>query len=383
MRKKVAVVIPNYKEQLTELEEISLGQAINILGNYDIFCVSPEGLPKLGMYSSIKYIYFSRNYFQSIKGYNELMMNMEFYMKFQNYEYILIYQLDAFVFSDQLLHFCDLGYDYIGAPWLYGINDYNFLENEQKILVVGNGGLSLRRVGKCIEVLRNEKKLWEKYYGKNEDLFFSICAGKSFSVAPIEVALQFAFECEVEKCFEKNNKQLPFGCHAWEKYNLAFWKPYIEAYGMKISNKYLGYGQKDFLNMKFYENSSKWTKILRNEKMGLNFKCVLEKMFGRDVRNYMLWGAGNVGKMVARFFESCEIPLKGFIDSDTSKGDILGGYKIYKADNIHILKDTNIIVATSELYMHEIGRKLERAGYFYGENFIYWADIFKCLVDIS
>ena len=35
---------------------------------------------------------------------------------FLEYQYMLIYQLDAFVFEDKLDYFCELGYDYIGIP---------------------------------------------------------------------------------------------------------------------------------------------------------------------------------------------------------------------------------------------------------------------------
>ena len=31
---------------------------------------------------------------------------------------MLIYQLDAYVFKDELLNWANKGYDYIGAPWL-------------------------------------------------------------------------------------------------------------------------------------------------------------------------------------------------------------------------------------------------------------------------
>lgn len=44
------------------------------------------------------------------------MLEADFYRRFGKYKYMLIYQLDAFVFSDKLLDFCEMGYDYIGAP---------------------------------------------------------------------------------------------------------------------------------------------------------------------------------------------------------------------------------------------------------------------------
>lgn len=61
---------------------------------------------------------FPDTYFKGIAGYNRLMMSPEFYETFAQWEYILIYQTDAWVFSDRLSEWCSKGYDYIGAPWI-------------------------------------------------------------------------------------------------------------------------------------------------------------------------------------------------------------------------------------------------------------------------
>ena len=84
------------------------------------------------------------------------MLNPNFYQRFRRFEYILIYQLDAFVFSDRLEEFCRLGYDYIGAPWPLGDgNKHNeeLVVEGNHFLTVGNGGFSLRRVQACIDAL--------------------------------------------------------------------------------------------------------------------------------------------------------------------------------------------------------------------------------------
>lgn len=46
------------------------------------------------------------------------MLTKEFYLRFRQWEYLLIYQLDAYVFQDELMDWCNKGYDYIGAPFL-------------------------------------------------------------------------------------------------------------------------------------------------------------------------------------------------------------------------------------------------------------------------
>ena len=176
------------------------------------------------------------------------MLSCEFYRRFEKYEYILIYQLDAFVFSDQMQYFCKLGYDYIGAPWLHGI--FNYVDSSHYLWNVGNGGLSLRKVPSFIRILEERKPLLGDQI-KNEDLYYSSIVDEKFRIAPIDIALQFAFERQVKKCFELNKRQLPFGCHAWERYNLNFWKLYIEQFGYKVAET-LKTGNEDTIRSKEY-----------------------------------------------------------------------------------------------------------------------------------
>lgn len=63
-----------------------------------------------------------------------------------------------------------------------------------------------------------------------EDGFWSLEAPKylkTYRVAPFSEALKFAFERFPSKSFKLNNHNLPFGVHAWKKYDEKFWKPYI------------------------------------------------------------------------------------------------------------------------------------------------------------
>jgi hypothetical protein len=48
-----------------------------------------------------------------------------------------------------------------------------------------------------------------------------------FKIASLETALRFSFECVPRYCFELTGRTLPFGCHAWPKYDRAFWEPYL------------------------------------------------------------------------------------------------------------------------------------------------------------
>ncbi len=68
------------------------------------------------------------------------MLSPTFYDAFQAYRYVLIYQLDALVFSDRLTEWCEMDWDYVGAPWLK-CADSPWVGASR----VGNGGFSQPR----------------------------------------------------------------------------------------------------------------------------------------------------------------------------------------------------------------------------------------------
>lgn len=237
---KTVVIIPLYKEKLTEMERISLVQCCKVLDKHDISLVCPSGL-NIGEYASIfnnlsvkfQTQEFDKSFFESTKTYSLLMLSTDFYKKFSDYDFMLIYQLDAYVFKNELSYWCEQGYDFIGAPW----NKYDFLRNKLKLLGAGvNGGFSLRRISSFIKVLNDEgngKMILKDFIssGRNEDGFFSVQAkmiDPAFKVAPYTAAMRFSFEYKPEKLYKMTGHKLPFGCHAWAKYNPQFWKEFIK-----------------------------------------------------------------------------------------------------------------------------------------------------------
>jgi len=247
---EVAVVIPIYRNVLTEYESISLDRCLKVLGNHRIVILSQHGLEIDGIDQlknhEVITCCFDRKYFSSVDGYNRLMLSTDFYRSFISYRYILIYQLDAFVFSDQLLDWCRLSYDYIGAPWIgvdwiQGIQKAHFgylwRFTGKKERTVGNGGFSLRRVRAfmlALLLLKNAANKWG--YNEHEDLFWSLAVPDYlpfFRIPDDNVALNFAFEANPRTCFEINN-HLPFGCHAWEKHDTDFWRPVFKGLGYSI-----------------------------------------------------------------------------------------------------------------------------------------------------
>lgn len=246
--KTVAIAIPYYKNNLTPTERISLNQCLKILGSYDTYFVSPESLDvNPNVSTPIKIQKFDDEYFKGIRGYNKLMLSEEFYQRFAAYDYVLIYQLDAFVFRDELQSWADKGYDYIGAPWirsLYSTSKFGpfvlflkkivntILGRKKKIYKytmynnVGNGGLSIRYVKKMTQITHKYKDKIENQLEYHidkafypEDLWLA-CELKnhdSLKKPSFKEALSFAFDIHPQLAFQLNNHQLPFGCHGFSK----------------------------------------------------------------------------------------------------------------------------------------------------------------------
>lgn len=272
-RKKVVILIIAHKSELSADEISSLKQCYKVLANYPIKLICPEGLDvseykKVNSSADIDFI--DPKWQATYAMFNRLKIESFIYNRYKDYQYILYYELDAWVFRDELLKWCDAGYDYIGAPWIEKV------ENGKPIFYPkgGNGGFSLRNVQshlKIVEnwkIMRTPKEVWSDYkklntnfnlliklpfvllrmcgyknntidYIKNlnyyvnvnEDFFWCRHTEKlssSFKLAGPEVSLQFSFETNPSLLFELNNKQLPFGCHAWARYEPEFWEPFIK-----------------------------------------------------------------------------------------------------------------------------------------------------------
>ncbi len=267
------IVVPVYKKQILDSERASLIQAAKVLSRYKFVFVCPEGLDMseyqdimIGFNSNFSIERFSSEFFDSIKSYCKLMLSVDFYKRFDAFDYMLIYQLDAWVFRDELEYWCNCEYDYIGAPWFEGFDNAD--ETSAIKNVAGNGGFSLRKISSFIEILslfdsgdfnnlkvqtfseiykdygQNRKKIFKvlkhflfkknsvKYYFHNvyEDLVVVKCFKKiksDFKLADYNVGMKFSFEVLPERLYRMNNNQLPFGCHAFLKYDYNFWKQFI------------------------------------------------------------------------------------------------------------------------------------------------------------
>lgn len=232
--KRVVIGIPMYKEHLDEKDRVSLTQLNRVLGRYPRVFVMPESLrPKYGALGrGVRIERFPDAYFRGTLGYSSLLLSDEFYARFADYEYLLIYQTDAFVFHDALSQFCAMGYDYIGAPVGRMDTAWHVLG-----MTVGNGGFSLRRVVACRRVLR-ESRAWlaqhpfREAFLRWEDMFFSYCSTQKafgFRVPDVRTALAFAVQDNVSHVYQRmEHGWQPFGCHGWDKLRFEGLKAFVE-----------------------------------------------------------------------------------------------------------------------------------------------------------
>jgi hypothetical protein len=263
-----AVVVPIYQPLTNPAERLSLQQTLDTLTDYRVYVVGPH---KLAPYfnqlraefdSRIQHKTFADYFFVSVEGYNDLLLSRRFYQAFDEWEYMLIVQTDALVLSDALEAWCAKKYAYVGAPWFDG---YTTPTLPLRLCSVGNGGFSLRRIPDFLKVLsrprifknvlmqswpgnllstvyRYVKDYHSFVYGNahlnvdvNEDLFWGLFVPNRcsfFRVPTPNEALAFAFEAHPDFLYKLNNGQLPFGVHAWSRYQPEFWKAVLPQHGI-------------------------------------------------------------------------------------------------------------------------------------------------------
>lgn len=367
---EIIVVIPYYHTDLSKEETISLKQAQKVLKDYDFCFISPLRLKHVSRKGKYWVEYFEDSFFESVSTYNKLMLTSEFYERFTEYRYMLIYQLDAFVFCDKLDYFCNLNYDYIGAPWIYlgrgmvgGINQKAY---------VGNGGLSLRKICSCIKLLHDRKKELRDF-AYNEDFFFSIAKG-DFHVAPLSIALEFSIETHVRKCFEISGRRLPFGCHAWEKYDFLFWKPYIEKQGYDLSYLKIKTGSEDDILDKKIENY-KYRLLDSMQLYSIDMQNLLREK-DLEQKRFTIWGGGKYGKQIVELFLQSGIEVDYVIDEN----EMLEDKTIYNVPVVNFqtyksLSLDNVIVIAVKRYMDDIQKELEENNFVRKKDFISMLEI--------
>jgi hypothetical protein len=263
----VRIVIPIYKTDFDNSEKVSLHRSLTVLKDHPFSIICPDNLDVGSveqMFTGINYDIrrFAPDFFMGIKGYNKLMLSEIFYNSFSDCKYILICQTDVFVFSDQLLLWCEKDYDYIGAPWMaspqhslknffYGVEKLfrRKKKSQHHFFKVGNGGFSLRKVDTMRIIVTSLKeqidfclyhKDEKKYY--QEDVFISIYAPlhiPGIKIPQYTEAVAFSMDRRPHLAYKLNKYQLPFACHGFNKSSVReFWKPIISEFDGLLKGQY-------------------------------------------------------------------------------------------------------------------------------------------------
>lgn len=239
--------------------------------------LAPVGLdlsPYQALLPGARVIRVGVKWMSSVRAYNRLMISPIIYRILSSYSHVLVHEPDALVLRDELDLWCEEAYDYIGAPWFVGYED---AKPDAPFLGAGNFGFSLHRPAMMLTILRGKQRWYggaelrgdlsrvlraresnrlfrilrgiggagtlrgaSTIYENNCDVFWGQLVPrlvKNFRIAPPEVALKFSWETLPSRCYKLCNGALPFGLHAWARYDFAFLKPLLQRSGVELSHK--------------------------------------------------------------------------------------------------------------------------------------------------
>lgn len=281
------IVIPVYKEKLDCVEEISLKRLKKVLDDdrpfhmddfrdwepTDVYLVYPDGMnikEYTKIFPELKEKTFSPDYFKSTATYSQLCISYDFYKSFDYYEYMLIYQLDCYLFRNDILKWCNKGYDYIGGPIVSTDCGWDTVKESKKgkkwTPYVGNGGLSLRKISTFLEMTDPNGELRQRYALTDEALKNVIFEDKYFcndlfnfyemEIPNWQEALEFALDMSVDVIYDHFGwKGEPMGIHSVDK-NIRWWKKVIPEFMDQKVIDYCEEKHKDFFAIYYDENDS-------------------------------------------------------------------------------------------------------------------------------
>lgn len=225
--KEVIIIVPVYKENLNFHECNSLKQLFTITNKkYKICLIGPESMSYEFYKNTFELtdndiLRYWDTWFSNQFTYSNLLLNYTFYENFKEYEYMFIYQTDAWIFKDELDYWCNKDYDYIGAPIL---RSYNYIYKSNFIYkkLWMNGGLSLRKIQSFISNSKNINIDCETHR-LGEDVV--IANWFEFKKIPsFNDAVKFSFDVFPDFLYMINNFETPFCCHGYIKHGYDFYK---------------------------------------------------------------------------------------------------------------------------------------------------------------
>lgn len=235
---KFVICIPTHKAKLSDYEKQNIDITIKNNSKTKTFFLMPENLNDRyykKYFPFVKIKTFKKKYFENEMSYNKFMLSNIVYNEFKKFKFLILCQTDAIILRD-ISKIKNLNYDYVGSPWqpakkinildIYGFGFVNkLIKLKFRRLHVGNGGLSIRKVKKFIEVTKKIKS--SVFINCGEDIFISF-----FSK---EFGLKIPNTLEAKKIFQEttittHNLELVkcYGFHALEKWNPILLKKVYE-----------------------------------------------------------------------------------------------------------------------------------------------------------
>lgn len=357
---KTAIIILTYKDALNEFEQISLESLLRVfVGKKDIYVAVPEKLnTKIYEEKGLAVVRFDDVWFSSYKKYNEFCLQPLLYERFVDYEYILFYQLDGFTFYDELDYFCNLGFDYIGAPWDLG--NFWYKNQHETIWYVGCGGVSLRNVKAFIKLTEDEEMRKAVVYEPEDMLIAS--AYDRINIAPVDIAKRFC----VTQFYEPLDGELPMFLHWFDHMEEESYREAIKRQGYKLPDKPL------FQVEWNKEARLRITEYWQNQFNLQKVKKYVEEYLGKRISECYVWGTGNNALICTKMFLEMGISISAYIDNDERKrSSLFFGKKVLSCDEI---PERGAFIFVSPNVADSIELQLYNRGYVKDEDFILWKD---------
>jgi hypothetical protein len=273
LRNRPVVVVPVHRAGPSPSEIVSLRQCGKVFIKRDIVILAPKYLD-LGVYRELlpraADLRVEAHWMASLKAYNRMMMSPLVFNALGGYTQMIIHEPDAIVVRDEIDYWCDQPFDYIGAPWFEGCGR---LAADAPDINVGNFGFSFHRLSTSRRVTASPLR-WQPYsavaenlirgfrgdkarlrqglirlgsagrlrgayklFQENCDQFWSFIVpniDKTFRIPTADIAVKFAWETLPSRCMEMCGGGLPFGIHAWFKYDFGFLMPHLLSAGVDL-----------------------------------------------------------------------------------------------------------------------------------------------------